>query len=348
MNKTPKFTVLLTLLVCMTLSLLGCVAKGEKIQSIIVLYGVAVFFSAVIPICYMFSVKNKNPWLIMLFICIITVNTGYLLLCSSKTLCFALWANRISYLGSVFLPLCMLMSVLRLSDIKHKKYLVYILFTLGFLVFLIAASPGYSDVYYKSVSLAEFNGVSYLEKEYGQLHIVYLFYLLSYFISMIAVMMYAKAKNKLKDTVRAVFLIIAVFINIAVWFLEQLVHIEFELLSFSYIISEAFLLGLALLIQQNEKHIEAILKENIQKENPTVTEDEINYFENGIKSLTKTEKIIFDYYILGCSTKEIREKINITENTLKYHNKNIYGKLGVSSRKQLIFIYEFAKKQKDS
>ena len=46
--------------------------------------------------------------------------------------------------------------------------------------------------------------------------------------------------------------------------------------------------------------------------------------------------------------KEIREKINITENTLKYHNKNIYGKLGVSSRKQLISIYEFAEKQKQS
>ena len=30
--------------------------------------------------------------------------------------------------------------------------------------------------------------------------------------------------------------------------------------------------------------------------------------------------------------------LNIKENTLKYHNKNIYGKLGVSSRKQLVSI----------
>ena len=28
--------------------------------------------------------------------------------------------------------------------------------------------------------------------------------------------------------------------------------------------------------------------------------------------------------------------LNIKENTLKFHNKNIYGKLGVTSRKQLI------------
>ena len=32
---------------------------------------------------------------------------------------------------------------------------------------------------------------------------------------------------------------------------------------------------------------------------------------------------------------ELLNELNITENTLKYHNKNIYGKLGVSSRKQL-------------
>ena len=32
------------------------------------------------------------------------------------------------------------------------------------------------------------------------------------------------------------------------------------------------------------------------------------------------------------------EEMSIKENTLKYHNKNIYSKLGVSSRKQLIEI----------
>ena len=30
------------------------------------------------------------------------------------------------------------------------------------------------------------------------------------------------------------------------------------------------------------------------------------------------------------------ESLGITENTLKYHNKNIYSKLGISSRKQLL------------
>ena len=32
--------------------------------------------------------------------------------------------------------------------------------------------------------------------------------------------------------------------------------------------------------------------------------------------------------------------LNIKENTLKYHNKNIYGKLGVNSRKEILEIHK--------
>ena len=32
------------------------------------------------------------------------------------------------------------------------------------------------------------------------------------------------------------------------------------------------------------------------------------------------------------------DELSIKENTLKYHNKNIYSKLGISSRKQLLEI----------
>ena len=36
------------------------------------------------------------------------------------------------------------------------------------------------------------------------------------------------------------------------------------------------------------------------------------------------------------STKEVLSEKNIAESTLKYHNRNLYGKLGVSSRKELL------------
>jgi DNA-binding CsgD family transcriptional regulator len=72
----------------------------------------------------------------------------------------------------------------------------------------------------------------------------------------------------------------------------------------------------------------------------SVPKEIIQHFLNGVNELTPTERKIYDAYIVRATTKEIRESLCITENTLKFHNKNIYSKLGVSSRKQLMEIYK--------
>ena len=64
-----------------------------------------------------------------------------------------------------------------------------------------------------------------------------------------------------------------------------------------------------------------------------------NDYENfvmGIKTLTKSERNIFEMYLAGKSAKEIIEATGIKESTLKFHNSNIYEKLGVASRKQML------------
>lgn len=67
----------------------------------------------------------------------------------------------------------------------------------------------------------------------------------------------------------------------------------------------------------------------------------VEIFLAGEEKLMQTERMIFDLHTTGKSTKEIMAEMNITENTLKFHNKNIYGKLGVSSRKELVKIYAY-------
>ena len=67
-----------------------------------------------------------------------------------------------------------------------------------------------------------------------------------------------------------------------------------------------------------------------------VDPDDYEAFKQGIKSLTKTEKTVFKHYLDGKSAKEIMEIMCVRESTLKYHNHNIIGKLGVSSRKQML------------
>lgn len=67
-----------------------------------------------------------------------------------------------------------------------------------------------------------------------------------------------------------------------------------------------------------------------------VDPDDYETFKLGVKSLTKMEKTVFELYLEGKTAEEILEICAIQKSTLKYHNHNILGKLGVSSRKQML------------
>ncbi|MBE6542426.1 MAG: hypothetical protein E7672_08275 [Ruminococcaceae bacterium] len=72
------------------------------------------------------------------------------------------------------------------------------------------------------------------------------------------------------------------------------------------------------------------------------------YFIAGIKTLTESEKNLFEYYLSGKTAKEILVLMGIKESTLKYHNHNLLGKLGVSSRKQMLRYAEVMRNQNET
>lgn len=72
-----------------------------------------------------------------------------------------------------------------------------------------------------------------------------------------------------------------------------------------------------------------------ENKNEIVLED-YEFFLCNLKTLTPKEMRIYELYVEGKTTAEIAAVIGIKENTMKYHNKNIYSKLGVSSRKQFL------------
>lgn len=350
--------ILLFIIVCALLSSFGGI--GSKAASVSAIYAVTAVLSLAVIAGYCCLIRKKDPWFMLLFSSVCIVNTGYLALALSQTLEAALWANRLSYLGSVFLPLSMLMIILNTCRLKYSKALPGILLGVSTVIFLIAASPGILDVYYKEVSLNIVNGATVLDKTYGPLHCLYLFYLLAYFMSTAAVILHACMRKSMDSAIHAVFMCAAVFVNIGVWLIEQLVRIDFELLSVSYIISEVFLFLLCLLLQTDRQTADKASLTDAPSASsiapaasPVETapspsdsarpvsmsfEEQCAYFAAQRARLTPTERIIYDFYLEGKSTKDIMADLDIKENTLKYHNKNIYGKLGVSSRKQLVMI----------
>lgn len=344
--------------------LAGCNRIGEKSAGLYIIYAAAALFSLLLLIGCCCLVRKKRLWFTVLFSSVLIVNTGYTLLSVSTGLSMALWANRISYFGSVFLPLAMLMIILNVTNTVYSKRLPYFLGSLSLAVFLIAASPGILDIYYKEVSFAVIDGTSTLIKVYGPLHPIYLFYLVGYFTAMVAVIIRSQVRKSITNTAHAVIVAIAVFVNIGVWFIEQIVSIEFEMLSVSYIISELFLLGVHLVMNENQRLKELVRQaQSVQDyhreqtedvdimltkplEPDTIDEAKTQAFILGISKLTPTEKAVYDAHIARVTSKEIMANLNIKENTLKYHNRNLYGKLGVSSKKELLEIHKYIQSAK--
>ena len=320
------------------------------------IYGMVSVLSLVLLAVCCRLVNRDKPWFVLLFSSVTVVNTGYFLLAVSGGLEMALAANRLAYLGSVLLPLSMLVIILNVTNTPRPPWLPYVLFGLAAVIFLIAASPGILDIYYKEVSFRVINGVGTLVKVYGPLHPLYLLYLLGYFAAMVAVIWRASAKKRIDTAAHAMILAIAVLVNIGVWLIEQLTHIEFEMLSVSYIISELFLLGLHLVMRENQRLREVVRQaEKVSRqpegmaaremltqplEEGRVDTARMELYMQGLEQLTPTERAVYEAHVARVTTKEIMASLSITENTLKYHNKNLYGKLGVSSRKELQELYK--------
>ena len=362
--KMRKFHANVPILLLFILGLTGCNADGDKSGRLTYIYGAAAILSLLLLLGCIALVRKKRVWFLTLFSSVLIVNIGYYILSLSSSLEMALWSNRISYLGSVFLPLSMLMILLNVTNTPYKKRLPNVLFGLAIVVFLIAASPGISSIYYKEVSFAVIDGVSTLVKVYGPLHSIYLVYLLGYFSAMVAIIVRANKKRTIDTTAHAIIIAIAVFVNIGVWFIEQLVTIDIEILSISYIISELFLLGVHLVMNEYQRMSQLVKQmESVQKypdkfttasdkmletpvDSESISPERIKFFMIGLQTLTPSEKALYDAFIARFTTNEIMASMNIKESTVKYHSRNIYSKLGVSTRKELLEVYKHIKSMK--
>lgn len=227
----------------------------------IVLYGITCVTAFLIIVAYIGFFSKKDIWFLMTFLCLLICNTGYLTLALSRTLAEALLANRIVYMGSVFMPFFLLMTIMKICRVRIPGWLPFALSFLNAAVLLITVSAGYSTVYYASVSFETVRGVGKLIKEYGPLHLSYYFYLIGYFAAMMGVIIRSFFMRKIVSYKHAIHLAIAVMLNIAIYFIEKVVAIDFEILSFSYIVAALFLLFIYKALE--DYNVESILQNTL-------------------------------------------------------------------------------------
>jgi len=309
----------------------------DKTLNVSIIYGVTTCLSLLLAGGYCAVVRKKENWLIWLYFSVFVANLGYFALSISKTLEEALLANRLAYLGCVFLPLFMMMTIMKVCKVKCSKVVMGILIAISLIVFLIAASQGYLDWYYKSVSLEFINGTAKLVKEYGPLHSLYFVYLFAHLFGMLGVIVYSAISKRVKSAKHAGLLVVVVCFNICIWFIEQFINWDFEFLSISYIASELLLLLLYGMIQDYENAYKETVSGMVQEpENAIQTDVALKQMDwPGTEKLSAREKEVLMRMLEDKKRKEIAEELCITENTVKKHVSNIFTKMEVTNRNEL-------------
>jgi DNA-binding CsgD family transcriptional regulator len=304
-------------------------------------YGAMAVLALILLVGYCTILKKRDIRLLLLYVSIAVTNIGYFLLSLSKTVSFALFANRVAYFGSVFLQLCMLMSVLSLCGFRVRRWLPV---TLAVLAVVMWTLTGSIPLYYREVSLVFVNNGAKLQKVYGVLHPVYLVYTVGYFAAMIASILLSLKKRLSASRKHAALLVGVVLGNIGVWILEKFISVDFEFLSVSYLFSEIILLGLYWMMQ------DYVLKRDI----PTYTQAKKEELAVQITAMTMDAKLtkvltfvkedaplsirereILEMVIAGKKRREIAEAMHLSENTVKTYTRTLYGKLNITCREEL-------------
>lgn len=282
-----------------------------------VIYAVLSAVALLLLIAYGKLVRKKDLWMQVLFTCILVVNVGYTALSAARTVAWAVVFNGLVYLGSVFLSMCMFLVIYRLCGYTHTRQLPMALAAVALAMFAIVCTP----LYYTSVSLTVVDGAAKLIKDYGPLHNTYLVYLVGYFAAMVVAILRSVGQHRLPSHKHAVLMAAVVLGNIAFWFIEKFIPWNFEFLSVSYLFSEIILLGLCWILQ------DATVRTDSAATDALLTRLDVN--------LNPREREVLDAILADVPRKEIAERMNLSENTVKTHTRNLYKKLGVANRQEL-------------
>jgi DNA-binding CsgD family transcriptional regulator len=272
------------------------------------------------------------------------VNLGYLLTSLSKTVDFALWANKIAYLGQVFVPMCMFMIISKLCGFAYKKWFIGVLITLAVVMFAIVFTTGWLDWYYVSVTIGFENGGAYLIKEYGALHPTNLIYVVAYFVAMLTVIAISLKKSRGSAQKVAGLMLAVVLGNIGMWLVEKIIPWHFEMLAVSYLMSETIFFFLYFVLQDYIQIKDVPPPVVIEEKAPIIVVDSTSKAEKvqtilaalpeGV-SLSARQMDVLEGILDGKSRKTIASDLCLSENTVKMHTSALYRLLNVSSRDEI-------------
>ena len=183
-----------------------------------------------VVLVYTYENKKANYYFMLSMIVMALSNCGYLAVALSSELNEAILANKIGYLGGCFIPLITLFLICTICNYSLPGWLRYILYGLSFCVYSLVLTIGYTDWYYKDLSLGKLGDATVLLHSYGVGHILFYVIMYGYIVLESILLAYHLIKRRAVSQNKLWLLSAMVIINIAVFIVGRMIHSYIEIM----------------------------------------------------------------------------------------------------------------------
>lgn len=216
---------------------------------------------------YVNSKRTTSYYTTMFHVMTIQIG-GHLCLALSNNLDEALLANKIAYVGAVFVPMLFFLGELTLCNIRITKKMRIGLFALSSIVFGFAMTTGWNDIFYESVTLIEKNGVTDFEPVFGPAHILFDITLGLYLISGICVLVYTLIKKMNVSYKNLLGLVLIGFLSIGSFFAFRELKCDMLMMPAIYLIVEYVII--CIIHRVGKYDIDGTIRDTLEFQNENV------------------------------------------------------------------------------
>lgn len=160
-----------------------------------------------------------------------------------KTLEGLYYANLMYNIGSIMGDIFLLLVIAELCHFHIPKIVSVLIFLYGVVIILLVALCRYNPLYYRSISYAQYAGVSYLKKVYGPLHVLLYILLFGFNLFSLFIVMYSLIKNAKVSIQMALIIIIIFTINTLSYAVTRIIHFPLDVLPFTITINCGIMLS---------------------------------------------------------------------------------------------------------
>lgn len=186
--------------------------------------------------------KHFNVNISMIFAFVPIVCLGHFLSSVAEDLGGALAAQKLIYLGTSFLQMFILFSILNLCRINIRKWVRTLLFLCSTIVFMGALTIGHTDLFYKNVIFSIHNGMGTLERDYGVMHTFYYAVVLAFFAAGFVAICYSWAKKRQVPRTIILLLVFPYAIVLVCYFAGRRLHSGIDFTTLGYLLAQVMYL----------------------------------------------------------------------------------------------------------